>query len=322
MNQVARPSPLPDAFDACASEAACVDRFCSSSIWTVPAHEAFHASQSVRAWHDGEGYIALSAGFSPHVGGYLTPVEAVWGLASPVVHADPIRGASHLRDVLRQEREWQAALVSGIERDSILYAGLVTLLGARWTLRPAQHTTRHQASLADGWEGYLSRRTRKFRANLRRDRRRAAKRGVSFEQHALACSADVDALWERVTAIELQSWKSLSGNGVAMGPMALFTPGVLRRAADAGSGVILFARCDGEDIGYLHGGLVEGHFRGLQMSFAEPWRAFGVGNLLQSEAIRWSTDAGAEVYDLGSELPYKRRWAEREYTTVGLLVSR
>ena len=41
---------------------------------------------------------------------------------------------------------------------------------------------------------------------------------------------------------------------------------------------------------------------------------------MQAEAIELLCASGAHSYDLGSELPYKLRWAEQQVATTGLVV--
>lgn len=303
--------------------APCIDGFCSSSLWTIPARDAFHADHEIHTWSDGDGYVALASGRSDQAGPYLMPIEAVWGLGCPIVHPVPHRGARCLAAALQDSKPWQVALLTGLRAESELFHLLAaTLTVRRYKLRPTPPTVRHVASLEGGVDGYLSRRRRKFRAGLRRTQRGATERGVALEAHTLTRGTDVQKHWSRILDVERQSWKSIEGNGVAEGPMAQFAPDVLRRSADRDRALILFATHEGRDIGYLHGALVDGYFRGLQMSFVDDWRPHGIGNLMQFSTIKWLCEDGAHTYDLGGALPYKERWAEQAIETLGLVVSR
>lgn len=310
---------LPANHDAIASTAVDVDRFCSSSTWLLPAWAAFHAPSETHTWTDGKTSVSFCVGESEHVGTYLAPLEGVWGLGSPVVAPDAFDAAHGVLEALAGAPRWQAAMLLGIEARSHLFGTLVALLSRKHRLRGTASTTRHIASLEGGFDGYLSRRTRKFRANLRRSRRRASEAGITIDARVLHSSEEVDTEFERVLTIERRSWKSLAGNGVDTGPMVEFTRGVLRRAADRDAVFLLYATQDGADVGYLHGALLSGYFRGLQMSFDDALRPFGVGSLLQASAIEHLCERGARSYDLGSELPYKLRWAEETLTTSGLV---
>jgi CelD/BcsL family acetyltransferase involved in cellulose biosynthesis len=102
--------------------------------------------------------------------------------------------------------------------------------------------------------------------------------------------------------------------------MRAFYAGVCPRLARRRALRVVFARLDGRDVGYLHGGSLARRFRGLQLSFDAGSSALSVGNLLQLEAVRWLAEDGFECYDLGSaRSAYKRRWAERAETTATLV---
>lgn len=309
--------------DQAVASSAGIDQYCSSSRWVGPAFEAFmgHAVPLI-SWADEAG-SALFAAAPTAAGVYLAPLEAIWGLAAPCAGSTP-QGAARatLRALESCETAWVAALVGGIEPGSTLERALVTALAPTWTLRPLPVVTRQVASLEGGTEGFLSRRSRKFRANLRAARAQANDAGLNFEVVLLESVDDATRAFERVLPIEHRSWKSLSDQGVAKGPMAEFTRGVLTRSAKADGAVAVFATLGGQDVGYLYGALTKANFRGLQMSFVEEVRPLAVGNLMQLTAIEWLCRRGVVEYDLGSDLPYKRRWAERERITRGLLVIR
>ena len=54
------------------------------------------------------------------------------------------------------------------------------------------------------------------------------------------------------------------------------------------------------------------------MSFVESYRPYALGNVLQSKMIHLLAQEGIQTYDLGSDIDYKRRWAENEFLTVSL----
>ena len=70
----------------------------------------------------------------------------------------------------------------------------------------------------------------------------------------------------------------------------------------------------------LFGGLFGKTYRGLQFSFDDRYAELSLGNLCQLEEIRRLSDDGVEIYDLGTEVPYKKRWGDRVFTTSCLVV--
>src|SRR5262249_24570836 len=149
-----------------------------------------------------------------------------------------------------------------------------------------------------------------FRAGARAALRRVRAAGISFEAIFGASAAQADAGYARVLAVERRSWKAATGNGVDQGPMRSFYarmyPGPAARAALR----LLFAVRDGEDAGYLAGGVAGPTFRGLQFSFDDRLRALGLGNALQLEMIARLAGGEVRAYDLGAQSAYKARWAE------------
>jgi CelD/BcsL family acetyltransferase involved in cellulose biosynthesis len=178
---------------------------------------------------------------------------------------------------------------------------------------------RFVASLEGGLDGFLARRSRAFRRNLRAAERRAGARGIEIERIVPADPAAASAVYARALAVEPLSWKAQSESPVHRGSMAAFYAEMLPRLAEQRRVRAVIARCAGEDVGYLYGGLIGGRFRGLQFSFADSLREVGLGNLLQLEMLRWLCEEGASCYDLGSRSAYKRRWAEIGLVTLSLL---
>jgi CelD/BcsL family acetyltransferase involved in cellulose biosynthesis len=72
----------------------------------------------------------------------------------------------------------------------------------------------------------------------------------------------------------------------------------------------VFARYRDEDVGYVLGAVFAGEYRGLQFSYDDSLRRFGIGSLLQLAQIEALCEEGVARYDLGTEMDYKRRWAE------------
>lgn len=305
------------ALEACAAEydAAVdgdpdVDRFCTRSDWILPFHDAFQPGSELVAARSG-GSFALLASRGP----LLEPLEAMWGFASPLVGESCVELLLEL--VASRGRTGQRLHLSGLPPRGARTRALVAGLEPTHALAVASVTERFVAKL-DDWDGYLSRRSAKFRAGLRAAQRRVAGAGISFEALEGVTAAGAAAAYERVLAVERRSWKSASENGVDRGPMRAFYAGMFPRLAARGALSLLFAMQDGEGVGYLAGGRAGHAFRGLQFSFDERLRPLGLGNVLQAEMIARLSLAGVGTYDLGAQSAYKARWAEGRLLTVGI----
>lgn len=311
-----------DAFDAAVLATPGIDHFCSSSAWIQPAHSAFHAEDEVIAAKLGDGFLALTRGQAPGLGPFLAPLEAMWGLACPLVGAHPTPLARAAADLVSTLPDWRLLWLSGLLRDGPLFTSLARAL-SRHELRLGPVTQRFRASLDGGFDGWLGRRSALFRKRLRAALR-LAERDLDFEWLAAPPGSRVEAelLFARIHAVETRSWKGLDGTGFVAGDMRRFYELMVPELAAAGRLRVLFARQNGEDVGVCFGGVLAGTYRGLQNSFDDRFRDHSLGNVLQAETIRRLCDEGVGTYDLGSGMDYKARWAEEIFETTALLVLR
>jgi len=253
---------------------------------------------------------------------YIEPVELAWGLAAPLVGRDPEALVAELVPVLVARRDWQLAILSGLSADGPQRAALEAHLPERWERRRGTPTVRHVASLAGGLDGFLSRRSRELRKTIRKTLRAASEEGVTFERVALP--TDPTALYERILAVEAKSWKTREGVGIAAGPMRAFYAAMLPRIVATGQCRVMFARrADADvDVGFILGAVFVGEYRGLQFSYDDDLAHLGIGGLLQYHQVAQLCEEGVERYDLGTEMDYKRRWAEDTMETEMLVVVR
>jgi hypothetical protein len=307
------------AYDQIVDEITLPDRFCTSSDWILPARRAFAADAPL------VGY-ALDAGYAPMIsvktalGRTYLPLEASWGLACPLVAREPRELARELVDALTEDRgQWDAVFLSGLARGGPAFTALVHTAQRKYRLGLGQPTARCVASLEGGLDGFLGRRTAHHRKNLRRATRLAAGQ-VRFERLAPTDPEAALALYARVLEVESRSWKGQSGHGIQDGAMRVFYAEMVPRLARAGRLRLTFAYEGDQAVGYVLGGVRGDSYRGLQISFDDRLSHLSVGNLLQLETISGLCEEGCLNYDLGTAMPYKKLWAEREVETVPLVL--
>jgi hypothetical protein len=313
-----------EGFDRAALETPGIDPICSSTLWILPAHAAFHPDNTPYVFRGEAGYLALSQGHAEAIGRYLAPLEATWCLACPLIGArSEAIVAESLACLVELEPSWDALWLSGLPVRSGLFRGLAESLGQRYRLGLGPTSGRRVASLAGGYEGFLGRRSAGFRANLRRSLRTAAEAGIRFEWLGRGVGpSEVVPLFERFMAIEARSWKGMAEVGVNQGAMRTFYEAMLPLLSARAAFRAVVAVKDGRDLGYLFGGVVGTRYRGFQASFDESQRARGLGNALQATMIQHLGEEGVRVYDLGQEMPYKARWGEDLVETVALVARR
>lgn len=311
----------PRRFDDAVARTPECDRFCSSSPWALSAYEAFHADTDPFVLELDSGWAALMLAPTPGLGRCAFPLEATWGFASALIGPDPRSVVRDLAAALAELRgSWDSLYLLGLKREGLAFQELVRCFARRFTLGIGRTTVRCVASLEGGEHGFLSRRSAGFRENLRRADRRAGAAGVTFER-SLPGAVDLERVMARILAVERRSWKGLDGDGIDSGRMLTFYQAMFPRLVAQGSLRAGFLTRDGEDLAFIVGGIADGSYRGLQVSFvADAPADLGLGNLAQLGMIRWLVDEGCATYDLGQDMPYKHRWAEQRVTSVALVV--
>ena len=310
-----------DDIDRLALAAPEIDSFCSSPTWILPAAAALMPPCEPLLYRGEAGFLATGLRLHEDVR-VIEPLEAMWGLASPLVGPAAAPLAEAAGEILRSlDRTWDALILSGLIVDSRLLAAVVRVLGARYRITLGPRTIRHVASLAGGADGYLGRRARTTRKSLRQSERRAAAAGISFAEETARDAAGADQLFERILAVERQSWKGRARIGLDTGGMREFYQLMAQRLAVAGRLRVLFARLGDEDVGYVLGAVYGDTYRGLQFAFDDRFRPVGLGNLSQIEQVR-RLEPAVVRYDLGTGGEYKRAFAEEEVTSVALVAVR
>ena len=311
-----------EAFDAAVLATPGIDRFCSSSAWVLSAAEALMPGRRAFVYAGEGGYLA--AALSTHPSGLVCvePLELAWGLASPLVGTDPIRLAADTIAVLAATPGWRIALVAGIVADTPIVTAFERALPPHWERRRGQPTVRHVASLDGGVDGFLARRPRDLRKTLRRAARRAAARGIVIEPVLVRTATDADALFDRVLVVERASWKAREAVGLSDGPFADFYRRMAMRLAEHGRLRTMIARDGDRDVAYVLGAVFGGEYRGLQFSYDDEYADLSLGSLCQLRQIELLCAEQVTAYDLGTDMDYKRRWAERQLETELIVVVR
>lgn len=310
-----------DDFDREVAQTAAIDRFCSASAWILAASAALMPPRAAYTFVGQHGYLAAMRGIHPAGFPYIEPVELAWGLAAPIIGRDADAIVGEVIALLASRRDWQLAILSGMTADGPQRRAIEAALPARWERRRGTPTVRYVASLDGGLDGYLARRSRDHRKSLRKSAAAARAAGVTFET-VRAPEADAAALYDRIMAVEARSWKTREGVGIATGAMRAFYQLMLPRLCATGQQRTIFARVDDRDIGYVLGGVWLGEYRGLQFSYDDDYARLGIGSLLQLEQITELCASGVGRYDLGTEMDYKRRWAEESLETEMLVLVR
>jgi hypothetical protein len=297
-----------DAYDAAAFACEDIDGFCSASEWTLAAKRAWSPRTPSLLLRGDHGYAVFLRDED-----LLMGFDVMWGFTCPLVGREGL--ARELAGALRDVR-WRALLFPGVRPGSSLMEAVLRAFAGSCQLRRGPVLRRFVASIEGGPGGFLARRTGKLRSNLRRSAARARALGITFEP------GDASTALARALAVERRSWKGPAGTGLLIGDMHAFYEELCTRLGARGALRAIFARRQGEDVGYILGGAREGTYRGFQFSYDERFAHVGLGGLLQLEQIAALAAEGVTTYDLGIDLPYKRHWADGPFDTVTLAALR
>lgn len=299
-----------------------IDRWCSGPDWVLSVHRGFAPESEcllLREEHDAPGF-ALLARYRLHDGStMLAGLEPLWGFAAPVFGPNMARLGGALAAELA-EREWNTLVLPGVPPPSgsssyaVELARALTPLGE---MRLIEGIVRQVAHIGDGSDAWLARRSNRFRRNLRQAERRGAEAGV------IIVEAHHDAgAYERIMTIEAASWKGREGSGITAPEMAETYRSMVERLRNRGRLRVGVATIDDVDVGYILGGVRGRTYRGLQLSYVDAARRLSVGNLLQAWQIAALEPEGLHHYDLGMDMDYKRRWADRAEPSLTLVIQR
>ena len=296
-----------------ADEAA--DPFCSRSAWSLAFHDAFESGRSLYWLRSETSCVVLAESRRPNSRGLLEPLENMWGFASPLIGS----GADVLLVEALNHRP-RPVLLLGAPSHGDALGRFMELFQGKAAFKRLEPTTRYVASLEGGLDAWLARRSVSFRRNLRSAVRRGERAGLTFRRFAPTSSSDFEWLYQGLMDVESRSWKGRAGEGADQEPMRSFYAGLLPRLQASGALRMILAEQGSQLVGYLHGGVVGSHFRGLQFSFDETLRSIGVGHIMQLEMLDWLAESGIQTYDLGGQSSYKARWAEEARLSQNILI--
>ena len=305
--------------DAASGENIGIDPWCSRPTWALAVNGAFStdADPGPPIGLESELGQAVFASLRADDGTtVLAPLDRVWGFGSCIIPSRDAPTRDLLDDTvaaLLARSDWRICALSGMVEHSPIDEAVVEAFGRHLPLYAGASRTRCQASLAGGVDGYLSRRAREHRRNVRQAERRANSAGVIYD---VADDHPPERMIRRLHAVETESWKGREGSGIEANEMARLYERLIGDLGRRNAVRCVFAQLpSGADVGFILGGVLGDTYRGLQVSFIEESRGLSVGNLLQWHEVQRMCTENLRTYDLGMDIDYKRRWAENEMTT-------
>lgn len=299
-----------------------VDHWCSGPDWVLPVYAGFGpgAGAEPLVLTDGSGWALLARYRLGDGRRVIAGLEPLWGFASPLVGPDVEALADRVAHVVAAG-PWDQVVLPGMPElvsDSSFPMRVASGLAQLGPVGMADGIVRQVADLDGGYEPWWARRSARFRRNLSQAGRRAEEAGLEVTD-----ASHDPHVFERILAVEQRSWKGREETGITSPEMLVTYREMTARLQARGRLRVLVARLAGADVGYIMGGVRAGIYRGLQLSYAREAAELSVGHLLQHHQLRALCQTGeAGTYDLGMDLEYKARWADRAVPTFTLVVNR
>lgn len=294
------------------------DPWCSGPDWLFPVHEAFAPESQPILMGDPQHGMALLARYHSPENTTIAGLEPLWGFASPAVGPDHYEVLVNAFEVLSQDRDWAHAVLPGIPANQAIIGALASRFAPHGEVAVSEGITRQLADLRGGPRKWWARRSSKFRNQLRKATEVAAEQGVEYET-----ITNPIGLFDRLLAIEARSWKGQAEDGITSPTMSHFYRAMIDRLGDRDRLQATIATQRGTDVGFIVGGVRNGRYRGLQLSYSEEVQELSLGHILQLYEIqRLPAEMGVHTYDLGMDMDYKRRWSDTATSSATLVIRR
>lgn len=295
-----------------------IDPWCSGPDWFLSAHVAFSEGATPLTWSEpGTGAILLSSSRMEDGLVVIAGLEPMWGFSCPLIGPDLSDLAELATEHLRTVDDWDICMIPGLPLDEDLARTLAKPFSALGKIQAVYGIVRQIADIRTGHDHWFDTRSAKFRKTIRQSERRAAEAGLTF----VDVSNDPSA-FRRCVEIERTSWKGMTEDGITGPGMHRFYEVMTERLQQQGRFRASIATVDGEDVGFIFGGVRNGRYRGLQLSFAEAARPLSISHLLQHHTLQAVINEGVHTYDMGMDMEYKQRWATHEQPSMSLIIHR
>jgi CelD/BcsL family acetyltransferase involved in cellulose biosynthesis len=164
--------------------------------------------------------------------------------------------------------------------------------------------------LPSSYDALEARLSSKFKANLRRRRRRLEERGSISVQHVTG-GAELQSRLEDCFALERSGWKGRQGTAAAQNTKTHgFYTGLAQRAADGDYLSLFFLMFDGKAIASQYGLTRRGVYSLVMTCYDEAFKEYSPSHLLLEEVMKSCVARGLSEFDfLGCDLEWKLEWS-------------
>jgi CelD/BcsL family acetyltransferase involved in cellulose biosynthesis len=238
-------------------------------------------------------------------------LEALWERLASMPGWDRLR----LRDLPEGAPEWR---LRALAEKAGFPCGLWTSLHSPFLTLPPGKGEGRMAQVEEAVDS-------KFRANLRRRRRRLAEQGeVRYAHVDGKDAAQLDAGLADFFDIEASGWKGRGKSAIALDPRLVgFYTQIARDAARRGALQLAFIECGGKRVAGHLALQHAGGFYLVKVGYDETYREFSPGQQLARDAIASACALGLREFDfLGPDMDWKDDWEPKLRTHTWLTIFR
>lgn len=231
---------------------------------------------------------------------------------SDLIARDPATAGPAVFEHLSRDRSWDLIRLIDIPDGGAAFSILESARQARFPTGVWESLRSPYVPLAGSpgsFEQLQQKLQSKFRANLRRRRRKLEERGaVTVER--FDGGLDLEARLEEGFRLEQSGWKGERGTAMAQDAATRGFYRELAQVAEAQQWLTLFfLRLDGRPVAFHYGLTHGGRYFLLKPGYDESLRECSPGQLLLEEVLRDSTGRGQTEFDfLGPDMVWKRDW--------------
>lgn len=249
---------------------------------------------------------------------YGVPVTQLVSTANPhscrfdLVAEDPALAADAVFEYLAADTGWDVLRITDVPEGGNAFALLDRARRAEWPTGTWSSLHSPYIPLPGTYEALAATLQSKFKANLRRRRKKLEERGkVTVEK--VTGGPELAARLEEGFALEASGWKGLNGTAMAQDHATRGFYSELARDAAYGNYLSLyFLRLDGRAIAFQYGLRFGGRYLLLKPGYDERLRECSPGQLLMDEVLRDLSGSEVDEFDfLGPDMVWKRDWTDR-----------
>ncbi len=246
------------------------------------------------------------------------PVRQLSGTANPhscrfdVIAKEPETAAEAFLAHLRADKGWDVLRLTDVPEGGAGWTLLEAAKGAGLATGTWESLQSPYVPLPATHEAYLGTLQSKFKANVRRRRRKLEEKGkVTFEK--VEGGLELEARLEEGFLLEQSGWKGERGTAMAQDSATRgFYTELARDAAYRGRLSLYYLRLDGRAVAFQYGLTYGGRYFLLKPGYDEELKECSPGQLLMDEVLADCIQQGLREFDfLGPDMVWKRDWTDK-----------